>query len=120
MLLTKSLAISMAFVTLLVCSQGAFAQVLPEATVGIKIALVKKPTTRPMTIAYVPYVKRYYIADGGLGPLPGDRRGVHAVCRHGIQELVADTHDRVQHVHRRLEDHRDLGQAEMKARRRKR
>ncbi|HLD10211.1 MAG TPA: hypothetical protein VJB68_09220, partial [Methylophilaceae bacterium] len=39
---------------------------------GIKIALAKKPTTRPMTVAYVPYVSRYYIADGGLGPLPGD------------------------------------------------
>lgn len=72
MLLTKSLAISMAFVALLACSQGAFAQALPEATVGIKIALAKKPTTRPMTVAYVPYVSRYYIADGGLGPLPGD------------------------------------------------
>jgi hypothetical protein len=25
-----------------------------------------------MTIAYVPFVSRYYVADGGLGPLPGD------------------------------------------------
>ena len=68
----KPIAISIAFVALLACSQAIFAQVLPEAAVGIKIALAKKPTTRPMTVAYVPYVSRYYIADGGLGPLPGD------------------------------------------------
>lgn len=48
------------------------AQVLPEATIGIKIPLVAKPTTRPMTVAYVPYYSRYYIADGGLAPVPGD------------------------------------------------
>ncbi len=63
---------STVFIAALVCSQGAFAQVLPEAAVGIKIPLAQKPTTRPMTIAYVPYVSRYYVADGGLGPLPGD------------------------------------------------
>lgn len=45
------------------------AEVLPEATVMIKIPLVKKPTTRPMTVAYVPELKHYYIADGGLAPL---------------------------------------------------
>ena len=48
------------------------AQVLPEATIGIKIPLAAKPTTRPMTVAYVPYYSRYYIADGGLAPVPGD------------------------------------------------
>jgi hypothetical protein len=72
MLFTKSIAVSVVLVASLACSHGVFAQVLPEAAVGIKIALAKKPTTRPMTVAYVPYVKRYYIADGGLGPLPGD------------------------------------------------
>lgn len=45
------------------------AQVLPEATIGIKIPLTKKSTTRPMTVAYVPTFKRYYIADGGLAPM---------------------------------------------------
>jgi hypothetical protein len=45
------------------------AEVLPEATLGIKFALAKKPTTRPMTVAYIPVFKRYYIADGGLAPM---------------------------------------------------
>ena len=45
------------------------AAILPEAKVGIKIPLAKKPTTRPMTVAHVPDLKRYYIADGGLAPM---------------------------------------------------
>jgi len=45
------------------------AQVLPEAILGIKIPLAKKPSTRPMTVAYVPELKHYYIADGGLAPM---------------------------------------------------
>lgn len=45
------------------------AQVLPEAAQGIKFALANKPTTRPMTVAYIPVFKRYYIADGGLAPM---------------------------------------------------
>jgi hypothetical protein len=49
--------------------QTAQAEILPEAQVGIKIALAKKPTTRPMTVAHIPGVKRYYIADGGLAPM---------------------------------------------------
>lgn len=48
------------------------AQVLPEAVIGIKIPLAKKPTSRPMSVAYVPLFNRYYIADGGLAPVPGD------------------------------------------------
>jgi hypothetical protein len=60
---------------LLLCTQSATAQVLPEAQTGIKIALAGKPTSRPMTVAYVPYVSRYYIADGGLAALPGDAGG---------------------------------------------
>lgn len=47
---------------------SAQAEILPEATVGIKITLANKPTTRPMTVAYIPLFKRYYIADGGLAP----------------------------------------------------
>src|SRR5690606_17012834 len=53
-------------------SSLAHAQVLPQADIGIKIPLAKEPSTRPMGVAYVPYVSRYYIADGGLAPMPGD------------------------------------------------
>lgn len=52
---------------------GAFlpaqAEILPEAQVGIKIPMIMKPTTRPITVAYVPNFKHYYIADGGLAPM---------------------------------------------------
>jgi hypothetical protein len=53
-------------------SHLAVAEVLAEAAPEIKIPLVKKPTSRPMTVAYVPYLKQYFIADGGLAPVPGD------------------------------------------------
>jgi hypothetical protein len=52
-----------------ILASSAQAQVLPEAVVGIKFALAAKPTTRPMTVAYIPKFKRYYIADGGLAPM---------------------------------------------------
>jgi hypothetical protein len=52
-----------------ILASSAQAQVLPEAAVGIKFALATKPTTRPMTVAYIPKFKRYYIADGGLAPM---------------------------------------------------
>jgi hypothetical protein len=52
-----------------IIASSAQAQVLPEAAVGIKFALATKPTTRPMTVAYIPKFKRYYIADGGLAPM---------------------------------------------------
>lgn len=51
---------------------SAEAQILPDAEVGIKIPLVKKPSTRPMTVAHIPGLKRYYIADGGLAPMPSE------------------------------------------------
>ncbi len=60
------------------------AEILPEATVEIKILLTKKPTTRPMTVAYLPENKHYYIADGGLAPMgsayeaPISKSEVHA------------------------------------------
>lgn len=60
------------------------AQVLAEAALGIKIPLAKKPTTRPMTVAYVPGLKHYYIADGGLAPMgseseaPVSKSQIHA------------------------------------------
>lgn len=45
------------------------AEVLPQAELGIKIPLAKQSTTRPMTVAHIPGLKRYYIADGGLAPM---------------------------------------------------
>lgn len=64
-LLTISFALLMAQALNLSIAQ---AEILPEATVGVKIPLTTKPTTRPMTVAYIPLFKRYYIADGGLAP----------------------------------------------------
>jgi hypothetical protein len=61
-----NLLLSMA---LLATAQLTHAEILPEAQVGIKIPLTKKPTTRPMTVAHIPVFKRYYIADGGLAPM---------------------------------------------------
>jgi hypothetical protein len=51
---------------------AAQAQVLPEATVSIKMQLTQKPTSRPMTVAFIPSYQRYYVADGGLAPAPGE------------------------------------------------
>lgn len=65
------------------------AQILPEAAVVIKIALVKAPSTRPMTVAYFPGLKSYYIADGGLAPMGGENEApiskseVHAYTAEG-------------------------------------
>ena len=52
--------------------QPAYVQILPEAELGIKIPLIKKPSTRPMTVAHIPGLKRYYIADGGLAPMASE------------------------------------------------
>jgi hypothetical protein len=59
-------------IILLATAQLTQAEILPEAQVGIKIPLTKKPTTRPMTVAHIPLFKRYYIADGGLAPMGGE------------------------------------------------
>lgn len=65
------------------------ADILPQAEVGIKIPLAKKPTTRPMTVAYLPATQHYYIADGGLAPLgsefeaPISKSEVHAYSADG-------------------------------------
>jgi hypothetical protein len=70
--------------TLIMSTSAAQAQVLPQATIGIKIPLVQKPTTRPMTVAHIPGLKRYYIADGGLAPMgsefeaPTSKSQIHA------------------------------------------
>jgi hypothetical protein len=61
--------IAVAIITSVVTSGNLQAEVLAEAAIGIKFALAKKPTTRPMTVAYIPVFKRYYIADGGLAPM---------------------------------------------------
>lgn len=76
--------------TILSClSTNIYAEILPEAQVGIKIPLAKKPTTRPMTVAYVPTFKNYYIADGGLAPMgseteaPTSKSEIHAYSADG-------------------------------------
>ena len=48
------------------------AEILPQAEVALKIPLAQKATTRPMSIAYIPAFKKYYIADGGLAPMGSD------------------------------------------------
>jgi hypothetical protein len=69
MKLFKHLLFSSFVTTAFALSAPLQAQVLPEAILGIKIPLAKKPSSRPQTVAYVPGLKRYYIADGGLAPL---------------------------------------------------
>lgn len=67
----------------------AHAEILANAELGIKIPLAKKPSTRPMTVAYVPSTKHYYIADGGLAPLgseteaPVSKSEIHAYNQEG-------------------------------------
>lgn len=50
-------------------SNFAQAEILPQAEVGLKIPLAQKATSRPMSVAYIPAFKKYYIADGGLAPM---------------------------------------------------
>jgi hypothetical protein len=67
--LHKTTSISALLVSTLFTSFSVQAEVLPQANLGIKIPLAKQSTTRPMTVAYIPGLKRYYIADGGLAPM---------------------------------------------------
>jgi hypothetical protein len=67
--LHKTTSISALLVSTLFTSFSVQAEVLPKANLGIKIPLAKQSTTRPMTVAYIPGLKRYYIADGGLAPM---------------------------------------------------
>ena len=84
MTFSKTLFISIFSTLVLSTGTTLKAEVLPEAVQGIKISLAKKPSTRPMTVAYVPSVKYYYIADGGLAPMasefeaPISRSQIHA------------------------------------------
>jgi hypothetical protein len=74
---------------LLCLSLTSQAEILPEAEVGVKIPLIKKPTTRPMTMAYLPGNQHYYLADGGLAPMgsefeaPISKSEVHAYTAAG-------------------------------------
>lgn len=56
-------------VSLLIVASTLHAAVIEQATAEIKIPMAKKPTSRPMTVAYAPDYKRYFVADGGLGPI---------------------------------------------------
>lgn len=75
--------------SLLSFTQSVSAEILPTAEIGIKIPLAKKPTTRPMNVAYLPATQCYYIADGGLAPLGSDTEApiskseVHAYASNG-------------------------------------
>lgn len=70
-------------------AQAAQAEVLAQAEQSVRIALVAKPTTRPITVAYVPDYSRYYIADGGLAPMsdgltaPVSKSEVHVYTSEG-------------------------------------
>ena len=84
MTFSKTLFISIFSTSVLLTGTSLKAEVLPNAVQGIKIALAKKPSTRPMTVAYMPGVKCYYVADGGLAPMgsefeaPISRSQIHA------------------------------------------
>jgi hypothetical protein len=62
------------------------AEILPEAKLEMKIPLAKESSTRPMTVAYIPGEKKYYIADGGLSPVgnePFSKSQVHVYDEKG-------------------------------------
>ena len=67
----KSLS-SLSIVLLLFVAYQAQSAVLSEAQTATKITLAKKSASKPMSIAYVPFYQRYYVADGGLAPTPGE------------------------------------------------
>jgi hypothetical protein len=69
---------------------NAQAAVLGEAEEVVKIPLAKPPTSRPMSVAYVPDYKRYYVADGGFGAVTNNtgelilsRSEIHAYSANG-------------------------------------
>ncbi len=72
MTFSKPIIIGSLVASTLLAGAALHAEVLPEAVQGIKIKLAKKPSTRPMTVAYIPNYKRYYIADGGLAPMASE------------------------------------------------
>jgi len=74
---------------LLAATMPSAAGVLPEAQESVKLVLAKKPTSRPMGVAYMPDYKRYYVADGGLGAvedginMPLSKSEVHVFDENG-------------------------------------
>lgn len=92
--MNKFVPINQQLSAMLVCFGLAFAhtdiqaEILPQADVVIRIPLAGKPTTRPMGIAYVPAYQRYYIADGGLGPVPGDEQAPYSKSK--VHAYAAD------------------------------
>ena len=68
MKLVNSLS-SLSLILLPLMVHQAQAAILPNAETVTKIILAKKPTSKPMSIAYVPIHQRYYVADGGLAPM---------------------------------------------------
>ncbi|MFM9836201.1 MAG: hypothetical protein ACKVOA_08870 [Methylophilaceae bacterium] len=72
-----------------IASASLQAQILPQAELGIKIPMAKAPSTRPMTVAYFPALKTYFIADGGLAPMgseteaPISKSEIHAYSSEG-------------------------------------
>lgn len=84
----RKMRASLLFVSILfTCSSQA--AILPEAKLKLKIPMVKEPTIRPMTVAYHPALKYYYVADGGLAPMgseweaPISKSQVHAFNAEG-------------------------------------
>lgn len=57
---------------LLGCALTAQAAVLPEAQQVLRMPLAVKPTSRPMTVAFVPDYRRYVVADGGFTAMPDE------------------------------------------------
>lgn len=68
MKLVNSLS-SLSLILLPLMAHQAQAAILPNAETVMKITMAKKPTSKPMSIAYVPFYQRYYVADGGLAPM---------------------------------------------------
>ena len=68
MKIIKSLP-GLALTLLTLLGHQAQAAILPAAEVVTKITLAKMPSSKPMSIAYVPIHQRYYVADGGLAPM---------------------------------------------------
>jgi len=71
----------------LIFSLSIYAEPLENAQLKFKIPLAKESTTRPMTVAYIPVEKKYYIGDGGLAPLglePFSKSEVHVFDEEGV------------------------------------
>lgn len=90
MFTTKHIHLLLTAVIMALSAQFSAAAVLTEAVPEIKIPLARKPTSHPMTVAYVPQFKRYYVADGGLAPIPGDPTG--APSRSEVHVYDAEGH----------------------------